>query len=381
VRKIRTAVLGCGKVGETHAKAYNSLDQADLAGFYDPIKERAEEFAHRFGGKPYQHIEDLLDSGDVDAVSVCTPHFTHAELAVQAAGRKVHVLLEKPMAPDLKSCDRAIEACSQAGVKLGVVSQRRLYPSVLRVKEAIETGKIGSPILGMVHVLGWRSDDYYRMDSWRGRWSTEGGGVMLTQATHQLDLFQWFMGPIKEVMGYWGNLNHPEVEVEDTAVASVLFVNGALGTIALSNSQNPGLYARIHVFGSNGAGVGVQTDGGSPFISGITADVEPPVNDLWTVRGEEGELISWQEEDRDLCSRVNIMEHYHKLQIEDFMTAVLEDREPLVSGEEGRKHVELFTAVYRSQHLRRPVRFPLEADGPGSDHMDGRLIQSREVDG
>jgi len=381
VKRIRTAVVGCGKVGETHAKAYVALENAELAGFFDPEYERAELFSRRFGGKPYRDLDTLLASGEVEAVSICTPHFTHAGLAVRAAESKVHVLVEKPMAPDLKSCDEAIQACRKAGVKLGVVSQRRFYPSVQRMKQAIDAGKIGVPILGMVSVLGWRSNAYYQMDSWRGKWTTEGGGVMLTQATHQLDLFQWFMGPIAEVMGYWGNLNHPGVEVEDTAVASVRFTSGALGVVVVSNSQNPGLYARIQIFGANGAGIGVQTDGGSPFISGITDDVEPPINDLWTIQGEQDVLLEWQNEDRELCSRLNIMEYFHKLQIEDFLIAVKEDREPVVNGEEGRKHVELFSSIYRSQYLGRPVRFPLQADGPGSDHMDGRLINALEEEG
>ena len=135
--------------------------------------------------------------------------------------------------------------------------------------------------------MGWRDEDYYRMDAWRGCWSTEGGGVLLTQTPHQLDLFQWFMGPIAEVFGYWDNFNHPYIEVEDTAIAVVRFQNGGMGTILVSNAQKPGFYGKIHVHGSNGASVGVQTDGGSPFVAGVTEVVEPPINDIWTIPGEE----------------------------------------------------------------------------------------------
>ena len=133
------------------------------------------------------------------------------------------------MAVDLKGCDRTIAAADEAGIKLGVVSQRRFYEPVQRVKQAVDAGKIGQPVLGTVTVMGWRDEAYYQLDPWRGKWATEGGGVMLTQTTHQLDLFQWFMGPIDELFGYWANLNHPTIEVEDTAVAVVRFKKRGTG--------------------------------------------------------------------------------------------------------------------------------------------------------
>ena len=199
---------------------------------------------------------------------------------------------------------------------------------------------------------------------------------MLTQTTHQIDLFQWFMGPVEELFGYWGNQNHPAIEVEDTAVAVVKFRNGALGTLLLSNSQKPGLYAKIHVHGQNGASVGVQTDGGSPFISGMTTSVEPAFNDIWSVPGEEHLLASWQEADRRRGTEFDPMTYYHKLQIQDFLQAILEDRPPMVDGHEGRQLVEIFSAVYRSQRDRQPVKFPLDAI-KGSEQFDGRWLRSK----
>jgi predicted dehydrogenase len=292
-------------------------------------------------------------------------------LACAKAG--IHALVEKPMAVDLKGCDMAIDAADQAGIKLGVISQRRFYEPVLRVKQAILSGKIGRPVLATVTVMGWRDEAYYKMDAWRGRWATEGGGVMLTQTTHQIDLFQWFMGPIEEVFGYWDNLNHPFVEVEDTAVAVVRFKSGGMGTILVSNSQRPGFYGKIHVHGENGASVGVQTDGGSPFVSGVTQFVDPPFNDIWTVPSEIQLLKEWQKDDEARCKSIDIMTHYHKLQIQDFLHSILDNRDPAVTGHEGRKHVELFTAIYRSQRDGRPVKFPLNAL-EGSEEFDGRLV-------
>ena len=155
------------------------------------------------------------------------------------------------------------------------------------MKKAIDENKIGKPVLGHIIMLGWRDEAYYKSDPWRGKWEAEGGGVLVNQAPHQLDLFQWLMGPIDQVYAQTRNFNHPYIEVEDTAVAVVQFKSGAIGNIILSNSQKPGIYGKIHIHGSNGASVGSQTEGGQMFIAGQTSIMEPPVNDIWTVPGEE----------------------------------------------------------------------------------------------
>jgi predicted dehydrogenase len=266
----------------------------------------------------------------VQAVVLCTPHPQHAEQAIAAAQAGKHVLVEKPMAIALAECDRMIAAARANKVKLGVISQRRLYPCVQRVKHAVEAGKLGEPAIGTTTVMGWRGPEYYALDAWRGTWQGEGGGVLVNQAPHQLDLFQWIMGPVEELFGYWANLNHPYIEVEDTAIAVVRFQSGALGTILLSNSQNPGLYGNVHIHGRNGASIGVQTDGGSMFVSGVTAKVDPPINDLWTIPGEESSLAQWQAEDRKLAETVDVMTHFHRLQIQDFVQAILADRDPMI---------------------------------------------------
>jgi predicted dehydrogenase len=179
----------------------------------------------------------------------------------------------------------------------------------------------------------------------------------VSQAPHYLDLMSWFMGPAVELHGYWDNYNHPGIEVDDTVVASVRFKNGGMGSIVLSNSQRPGLWGKIHIHGSSGASVGAETDSGSPFISGVTEKMDPPFNDIWTVPGEEQNLEAWNREDR---SRPwDVMTHYHQVQLADFLSAVLEDREPQVDGEAGRRVVELFTAVYRSQRECAPQKLPL----------------------
>jgi len=355
--RLRTAIVGCGKVAGTHALAYQELPNSELVSACGTSSERTKVFAAQFHIKSYTNLAEMLDREKVDVLSVCTPHAQHPEAIERAAAAGVHVISEKPMAVDLISCDRAIAAARAAGVKLGVISQRRWYEPVRRMKDAIDDGKLGKPVLGLVQMLGWREPSYYLSDPWRGTWTGEGGGVAVSQAPHYLDLLGWFMGPAVELYAYWDNYNHPSIEVDDTVVASVRFKNGGMGSIVLSNSQRPGLYGKLHVHGSSGASVGAEIDSGSPFISGVTEKMDPPFNDIWTIPGEERELESWNREDR---SRPwNVMTHYHKMQLADFLDAVSEDREPLVNAEAGRHVVELFTAIYRSQLEHAPQRFPL----------------------
>jgi predicted dehydrogenase len=172
-------------------------------------------------------------------------------------------------------------------------------------------------------------------------------------------LLQWFLGEIEEVYGVWANLNHPYVEVEDTAVAVIRFKSGALGNVVTSLAQKPGIYTKVHVHGDNGASVGVQTDTGASFVAGVSGITEPPLNDVWTIPGEEHLLTEFEAEDRRRFSQIDATTFYHERQIEDFLQAILNDRAPLVTGEEGRVVVELFTAIYRSHEVRRPVKFPL----------------------
>lgn len=372
MEKVKTGLIGYGKVGHTHARALSTLRESDLVAVCGRNLDRAQAFADQYGLRAYTDVAEMVAAAGVQAVVVVTPHPAHAAPAVQAMQAGAHVLIEKPMAASLKDCDAMLTAAREAGVKLGVISQRRLYEPVQRVKKAIEAGKICRPMLGTVVILGWRDQAYYESDPWRGKWDAEGGGVLVNQAPHQIDLLQWFMGPIYELFGCWENLNHPYIEVEDTAVAVMRFKNGGLGSIVVSNSQKPGIYGKVHVHGENGASVGVQTDGGAMFIAGMSDVLEPPINDLWTVPSEECLLEGWQAEDRATFQAVDAATHYIRLQDQDFLQAILEDREPMVTGLEGRKAVEIFTAVYRSQRDRAPVKFPLDAE-IGSEAFDGRL--------
>jgi predicted dehydrogenase len=371
-RKIKTAIIGCGKVSHLHAAALQQGKNTELTAFYSRSLEKAQEFAAKYGVLAFDDLEKMVNETGIESAVICTPHPFHAWSVVKLAELGVSCLVEKPLASSLHDCDRMIQACNENNVKLGVVSQRRFYAPVQRVKMAIDKGKIGAPALGTINMLGWRDKNYYDSDEWRGTWQMEGGGVLVNQAPHQLDIFQWLMGLIDEVYGVWRNLNHPYIEVEDTAIAIVKFKSGAIGNIIVSNSQKPGIYGKVQVHGSNGASVGVQTDGGAMFIAGMSSIAEPPVNDLWTVPGEEYLLEGWKQEDSDFFNSINAMEYYMKLQNEDFADAIINNRKPLVSGEDGRVTVELFTAIYRSTRDNQPVKFPLQPENERDD-FDGRI--------
>jgi len=370
---LRTAVIGYGKIAHLHAQALRSLPQSNFVAVCGRDAARAQTFAQQYGAAAFTSVRTMIEQAGVQAVVICTPHPAHAAPAIEAAACGAHVLVEKPLAASLADCDAMIAAADRAGVKLGVVSQRRFYEPVRRMRQAIDDGKIGQPVLGSVILYGWRDEAYYRSDPWRGQWLAEGGGVLVNQAPHQLDLLQWFMGPIEEVFGYWANLNHPFIEVEDTAVAVLRFKNGGLGSIVASNSQKPGIYGKVHVHGSNGSSVGVQTEGGAMFIAGVTSILEPPYNDLWTIPGEESMVEQWRAGDRAAFEQGDPTLRYIMLQNQDFLDAILEGREPAVTGHDGRVTVEIFTAIYRSQRNRAPVRFPLAAHD-GADDFDGRLV-------
>ncbi|HUH07521.1 MAG TPA: Gfo/Idh/MocA family oxidoreductase [Egibacteraceae bacterium] len=344
---LRVGIIGPGKVAALHAAAVVGLDEARLAGVSGRRPEPTQAFAREWGTTAYAGVDEMVGSGAVDAVIICTPHPGHCDQAVRAASAGAHVLVEKPMALTVDECDRMIEAAQRAGVVLSVVSQRRWHEPVQRMKAAIDSGKIGRPAIGTVALLGWRGAEYYAMDPWRGTREGEGGGVLVNQAVHHLDLLLWMMGgPLEGVSAYTANVNHPQIEVEDSAVAALRFQGGALGAIVASNSQRPGVHGKVHVHGDLGFSVGVQTDGGSSFVAGVSETIELPRNDLWTIPGEEELPAVWRSEDEQSAHGRDLIAHYHRLQVADFVAAARDGRPAGVTGEDGRRAVELIEAVY-----------------------------------
>lgn len=354
---LRIALIGPGKVAHLHAKAVLQTPDIQLCAVYGRTPDKTRAFADEYNIRAYSDIYDMVDRENIDLCIVTTPHPAHREPAVAALSAGSHVLVEKPLASSLEDCDAMIEAARRNGRYLGTISQRRFYAPSMRIRQAIDAGKIGKPVLGMIQMLGWRGEAYYQSDPWRGSWAGEGGGVLVNQAPHQLDLLLWYMGEIESVYGVWRNLNHPYIEVDDTAVAIIRFKNGGLGNLVVSNSQKPGLYGKVHIHGENGASVGVQTDGGSMFVAGMSGITDPPVNDIWTVPGEETMLPAFVAEDTDFFNQIDAITYYFGLQIADFRDAIHEGRPPMVTGEDGRNVVALFQAIYESTRTGQVVKF------------------------
>jgi len=357
MERIKFGLYGYGKVAQLHAKAIAASGNASLVSVCGRDKAKAGAFAGGWGIKARASAAEMADLDGVQAVIITTPHPLHAAQALECLEAGLHVLVEKPMALRVVDCDAMIAASRARGRLLGTICQRRWYPSTMRIKRAIEEGLLGTPLLGQVTILGWRDEAYYRSDPWRGTWEHEGGGVIVNQAPHQFDLLSWFMGPVSGVYGSWTNVNHPYIQVDDSASATIHFRNGGLASVFVSNSQKPGIYAKVHIHGSSGASAGVQTDGGAMFIAGMSGVLEPPYNDLWTIPGQEKMPEAWRKADEAYFSRIDATWHFFSLQIDDFAGAVAEGGKPMVGAEDGREAVKIMEGIYESARTLSRVTY------------------------
>src|SRR6266478_4831375 len=252
--KLRFALIGCGVIGPTHAEAINSLPDAELVAVADIVPARAQKLADEYGVNAYTDIQEMLAREQLDVVNICVPSGLHGEIACQAMRAGKHVIIEKPMEIRLETIDEMLRVQREANVKLAVISQHRFDPASMHVHQLLEEQAFGRLVLGNTLVPWWRSQAYYDSGAWRGTWALDGGGVLLNQAIHSIDLLQWFMGPVKSIYAYTDTLVH-SVETEDVAVAVLRFTNGALGTIVATTGAYPGVSTRIEIFGDKGSAI------------------------------------------------------------------------------------------------------------------------------
>jgi UDP-N-acetyl-2-amino-2-deoxyglucuronate dehydrogenase len=346
----RVGIVGCGNISDNHFQSYSSLADVEVIGVCDVDLARAREFASDRGiAHAVGSVQELIALG-IDALSVCTPHPTHEAVVTKAAEAGVHVLCEKPIATDVASAERMVQAAEHNDVTLGVVFQRRFWPGAQALRAAIDDGRLGQPMLGHCQVLLHRGTDYYDAAEWRGTWAADGGGVLMTQAIHNIDLLQWFMGDPVEVSAKAGAfVLGDSIEVEDTAAALITFASGAIATLAATVAASPNLGTRIIVTGSNGATVNV-----TEYPEGSDA-----VNDLWAVPGEEraGTVFADGLSGDIPVAEVNArLLPLHKLQVADFVDAVRTRRAPAVSGQEAMKSLQIVAAIYESARTGLPVK-------------------------
>jgi predicted dehydrogenase len=345
--KLRFGIVGTGTIAHHHAAAVAALpNESELAACCDVDLDRARGFAARWRvPSAYGCARTMLDSGRVDVVCVCTPHPQHAEPLLLAAERGVHGISEKPLTATVADADRVIEAYDRRGALLTVIVQRRWFPAALRVRRAIDEGFLGHRvILGESYCELWRDETSYRRAPWRGRWETEGGGVLLNQSPHNIDFLLWYMGPAQEVFGYWANLNHGYIEVEDNAVAVIKFRSGGLAVLKGTTSMKPPRREHgVTLLGEAGPTVSVDVWG---FARGS--------NDVWTIPGDEGRVARWRREDDAFGT--GDLPNFHAHQIRDTIRAIRSGCPPPVTGSEGRRVVALIQGIYESGRQGKPVR-------------------------
>ncbi len=357
VEKLRFGILGCGVIGPHHARAISGLESAELVAVADVVPELAEELAGEYGCSYYASLEQMLSGVELDAVCVCTPSGMHAEGALAALEAGKDVVIEKPVDVTLNAADLLIEAQRATGRRVAVVSQHRFDSATRAVHEALTRGEFGRLTSGSAEVRWWRSQSYYDSGGWRGTWELDGGGVLINQAIHSIDLLQWLMGPVLEVTAYTGLLAHERIEVEDTAVAILKFANGTLGTIVATTAAYPGLTARIAVHGDRGSAV-IDDDELTYFhVAGEGQEGDAygaggGENQAEQVMARYGEVGPGSGAGADPGS----LSMAHRDQILDFVEAVRGGREPLVNLQEGRKPLAIIQGIYESARTGGPVR-------------------------
>jgi UDP-N-acetyl-2-amino-2-deoxyglucuronate dehydrogenase len=353
--KLRFGILGCGVIGPHHARAIAGLESAELVAVADVVPELAENLAGEYGCSPYTGLEEMLSKVNLDAVCVCTPSGMHAEDAITALEAGKDVVIEKPVDVTLEAADRLLEVQRATCRKVTVVSQHRFDAATRAVHEAVTNGEFGRLTSGTAELRWWRSQSYYDSGGWRGTWELDGGGVLINQAIHSIDLLQWLMGPVIEVTAYTGLLAHERIEVEDTAVAILKFEGGALGTIVATTAAYPGLTARIGVHGDRGSAI-VDNDE-LRYFHAAGEEQEGDAygggdNQAEQVVKRYGEVESGPSAGTDPSS----LSMAHREQIQDFVEAVGEGREPSINLEEGRKPLAIIQAIYESARTGRSVR-------------------------
>lgn len=345
-------VIGCGMIADFHARAIADVRGARLIAGYDRVPAAADRLATSTGCRAYHDLDAMLADPAIDVVTIGSPSGAHMEPAVAAARAGKHVIVEKPLEITLRRCDKIIAECEKAGVVLATIFPSRFHDSSREMKRAVDGGRFGRLTVGDAIVKWYRTQEYYDSGAWRGTWSLDGGGALMNQAIHSVDLLTWLMGPVVEIRAQMGLLAHKWIEVEDVVMATLRFENGAMGILEASTAIYPGYLKRIEIHGSTGSAV-----------------------------LEEEDLIKWDfakknRRDATILEKMSqqksggggaadpsaIGHHGHTRQFQDVLKAIKKGTSPLVDGPEGRRSVEIILGVYKAAETGRAVQLPLKSD-------------------
>lgn len=338
---MRFAILGCGVIGGQHAKLVTALGAAaTLAAVSDVDTARAAALAGQYGVDAVDGLDKLLARDDVDTITVCLPSGMHADATVAALEAGKHVVVEKPIDITLPAAGRILAAERRTGRHVAVISQRRFEPQIRALHDAIGDGVLGRVTSVAVDMPMWRSQEYYDSGGWRGTWKLDGGGALMNQGVHFVDLMLWLGGEVTEVTAYAECLAHDRIEVEDTVTATVRFGSGALGTLYATTAAYPGMPLRIRVHGDRGCAV-IDSERLDYFHSKeLAADQDAD---------QSAALLARYPHEADPVSG-------HRAQLADFVTAVRDGRVPAVTSADGYRALAFIIAVYTSAREGRPVR-------------------------
>jgi UDP-N-acetyl-2-amino-2-deoxyglucuronate dehydrogenase len=336
---MRFAIIGAGVIGAVHARLIDSLgEKATLVAVIDTDRARADALAAEHGAHAYSSAADAFAAEEIDAVSVCLPSALHTDAAIEALRAGKDVIVEKPIAVTLADADRIVAAESESGRTVAVISQRRFQPPAVAIKAAIDAGGLGRLTSGIAESAFFRPQSYYDSGDWRGTVAIDGGGALMNQGIHALDLLIWMLGTPVRVSAQTSQIAHERIEVEDVAAATILFDNGAIGLILASTAARPGLPVRLAVHGDEG--IAVMENERIAFFESSVEGVAGASADTAAAAGREG----W-----------GPLDEAHRAQYEDFIDAVHEGRSPKVTTGAGRRSLAVVLAVYESARTGRPV--------------------------
>lgn len=338
---LKFALLGCGRIAKRHSDLLgeSQIDGAKLVAVCDVVEEKAKKIGQKFDIPYFTDLHQMMKSEDIDVVSVLTPSGNHAENVISLAQYKKHIVLEKPMALTIDDADAMIRACDENGIKLFVVKQNRFNVPVVKLREAVEAKRFGKLVLGTIRVRWCRRQEYYDQDAWRGTWAYDGG-VLTNQASHHVDLLEWMVGDVESVYAKSAQAL-VDIETEDTAVVLLKFVNGALGIIEATTATRPkDLEGSISILGENG----------TVEIGGFAVNQMK----VWNFADNN-------DQDEDVLEKFsvnppNVYGYGHQAYYDHVVDCILNDRKHLVDGLEGRKSLELISAIYESIETGKEVK-------------------------
>jgi UDP-N-acetyl-2-amino-2-deoxyglucuronate dehydrogenase len=363
-RRLRTAVVGCGVIGRQHAKLITANDDLELVALVDPLEPAATALAdtveselHNPRPATYSSLAAALKGAGIDLVAVCTPSGLHADLAVEALNTGKHVIIEKPIDVDLPSARRVADAAAAAtGQVVSVISQHRFDPASVAVARAVRSGRFGRITSGVASLAWWRGQNYYDSGQWRGTWELDGGGAVMNQGVHSVDLLLWFLGTPVQIQAHTALLAHERIEVEDTAVATVRFASGALAVIHCTTAAYPGLTARIQVHGERGSAV-VDNDRLQYFHAADNAPAEGESSYGMAGAGNQAELEVGANDAAANTDGSDDLQTAHQKQYADVVEAIRSGKNPRVGVEEATAALATVRALYVSATLGSAVYF------------------------